>query len=78
MNQLIQLSLGILALILAVPIGLILAHFTKEELKSGKKYFLIICFASAIGAVISLILGKDIFLFAFLFIGIVVSMSLRD
>lgn len=77
MNSIVQLTLGVVALFLAVPIGLFLAHFTKEELKQGKKYFFILCCASAVGAIVSLVLGKDIFLFTFLFMGIVTSISLR-
>ena len=77
MTQIIQFFIGILFLILAIPFGLFLAYFTKEELKSGKKYFLVICSVSAFGAIVSLILMKDIFLFTFLFIGTVAAMSLK-
>ncbi|MBS3092819.1 hypothetical protein J4466_05370 [Candidatus Pacearchaeota archaeon] len=34
--------LSFVILALAVPAGYILRHYTKEELKSGRKYFLVI------------------------------------
>jgi len=60
-----------------VPIGNYLAKLTKEELKSGQKWFKLIIFICLIGAVISLIYRNDIFLFEFLFIAIVTSRSLK-
>jgi hypothetical protein len=77
MQQLYQLLIGIVLLSLGIPIGNILAKVTKEELKSGKKYFKILILASLIGAIVFLIIGNDTLLFSFLFIAIVVSRSLK-
>ncbi len=49
MNNLMNI-LGFIVLALAVPAGYILKHYTKEELKPGRKYFLwlwAICLALA-------------------------------
>ncbi len=64
-------------IMLGVPVGNYLAKFTKEELKSGQKWFKIIIILSLIGAIIGLILGDDILLFSFLFIATVTGRSLR-
>ena len=77
MAETLNLVIGVVILILGVPIGNYLAKLTKEELKSGQKWFKLIIFICLIGAVISLIYRNDIFLFEFLFIAIVTSRSLR-
>jgi hypothetical protein len=75
MQQITQFLIGILVLILGFPIGNFLAKQTKEELKSGQKWFKIILSISLVGAIISLFV-KDILLFSFLFIFIITSRSL--
>ena len=77
MQDIIKIFMGILVIMLGVPVGNYLAKFTKEELKSGQKWFRIIIILSLIGAIIGLILGDDILLFSFLFIATVTSRSLR-
>jgi hypothetical protein len=77
MQELIKIILGIIVLILGIPIGNLLAKYTKEELKAGQKWFFIIILLSFIGAVYSLIIKEDYILFTFLFISLVVSRSLR-
>lgn len=77
MRELYWLLMGIALLILGIPIGNLLAKVTKEELKQGKKYFLLLIIISLIGAVVFLILGNDAILFGLLFITIVTSRSLR-
>lgn len=72
-----ELIIGIGLLILGIPIGLYLSHITKDESKSGQKWFKLVVFASLIGAVISLIIKNDVFLFSFLFIAIVTAMCLK-
>ncbi len=78
MEEVIRLILGILILIMGFPIGSYLAKITKEELKSGKKWFRIIIIVSLIGGFIGLIFGNDILMFSFFFIAIVTSRSLRE
>ena len=78
MDNLIKLTIGIFVLILGFPIGSYLAKQTKEELKSGQKWFKRIIILGFVGAVISLIFQNDILLFSFLFIVIVTSRSLRN
>lgn len=77
MQDIIKILIGILVIILGIPLGNLLAKLTKEELKSGQKWFRIIIILSLIGAIISLILGNDALLFSFLFIAMVTSRSLR-
>ena len=69
--------LGIILLVLGIPIGNVLAKLTKEELKSGQKWFKIIILLSLIGAIVGLALNNDIVLFSFAFIAIVTSRSLK-
>ena len=77
MQTAIKFLIGIGVLILGIPVGNLLARVTKEELKSGQKWFKLIAIACILGAIISLLLREDVLLFTFLFILIVVSRSLR-
>jgi len=78
MQDIIKIPIGIVLLVLGIPIGNFLAKITKEELKTGQKWFKLIIIASLVGSVISLISGNDILLFTFLFIMIVTSRSLKE
>ena len=69
--------IGIAILALGIPVGDLLAKITKEELKAGKFYFKMLIILSLIGAIVFLILGKDVLLFSLLFIAIVTSRSLK-
>jgi uncharacterized membrane protein YfcA len=77
MQEVYKILIGIAVLILGIPIGNILAKNTKEELKEGRKWFLLLILLSLIGAVLNLIFLNDALLFTFLFIAIVSSRSLR-
>jgi len=77
MQQLYEIIIGIVLLALGIPIGNLLAKVTKEELKSGRKFFKILIILSLIGAVIFLILRNDVLLFSLLFIAIITSRSLK-
>jgi hypothetical protein len=77
MEEIFRIGIGILVLILAIPIGSLLAKFTKEELKEGQKWFRLIILISLIGTITSLILRNDYLLFSFLFIIIITSQSLK-
>ena len=77
MQEIFTFLLAILVLILGIPLGDILAKITQEELKPGKKWFLILICLSLIGAIVSLIINKDDLMFSFLFIAIVTSRSLK-
>lgn len=76
MNELINIIIGIVVLILGIPIGSLLAKYTKDELKSGQRWFKLLIIISLIGAVISAVLQNDVLFFGFLFIAIVTSRSL--
>jgi len=76
MQEAIKLIIGIVVLALGIPVGKILAHYTKEELKDGHKWFILIIFISLIGGIASLIFRNDAFMFSFFFIAIVTSGSL--
>ena len=69
--------LAIGVLILGIPIGDFLAKITKEELKSGKKWFKLLIFVSLVSSIISFFIGNDPLFFSFLFIAVVTSRSLR-
>jgi len=69
--------LAIGVLILGIPIGNFLAKITKEELRSGEKWFKILIFVSLISSIISFFIGNDPLFFSFLFIAVVTSRSLR-
>ena len=73
----IELLMGIIVLLFGFPIGNYLAKVTKEELKSGQKWFKLIIIISLLGGFIGLIFGNDIVLFSFFFIAIVTSRSLK-
>jgi len=75
--ELLNIAIGILALLVAFPIGSYLAKITKEELKDGKKWFMLIMITSLICAIVSLILRNDVYLFTFLFISIIALQSWR-
>jgi hypothetical protein len=75
--EFIQIRIAIVFLVLGIPVGNLLAKFTKEELKDGRKWFKLIIMLSLLGAIVLLILGKDALLFGLLFIAIVTSRSLK-
>ena len=77
MLEIVKLGIGILILLLGFPIGSYLARITKEELKSGQKWFKSIIIVSLVGGIIGLIIGNDILLFSFFFIAVVTSRCLR-
>jgi hypothetical protein len=76
MQEIYKLLIGIGVLILGFPIGELLAKNTKEELKDGRKWFILLIILSLIGAILNLIFRNDALLFTFLFIAIVTSRSL--
>ncbi len=76
MQEIYKLLIGIAVLILAFPVGNLLAKMTKEELKQGAKWFRLIVILGLIGGVVGLIIGDDVLLFSFFFIAIVTSRSL--
>lgn len=72
--MLIEIILLIIALA-GFPIGLLIAKFTQEELKAGRKWFKMLAIAAAIALIASLIFASGetlLFLAAsFVFIGLV-------
>ena len=77
MQNIIKILIGIVVLILGIPIGNLLAKFTKDELKTGQSWFRIIVILSLIIGVVGLIIGNDILMFTMFFIAIVTSRSLK-
>ena len=77
MQEWIIYLIGIAVLLLGFPIGHYLAKTTKEELKSGQPLFKLIILISFICAIVSAILRIDTLMFAFLFIVVVTSRSIR-
>lgn len=77
MEEWLRFSIGVIVLLLGIPIGNLLAKYTKEELKQGKRWFRRIIMLSLLGALVSLGFRNDILLFTFLFIAIVTSRSVK-
>ncbi|MCW8965629.1 MAG: hypothetical protein OQK82_02940 [Candidatus Pacearchaeota archaeon] len=77
MNELTILPIAPIILVLGIPIGNLLAKYTKEELKKGQKWFKLMLLISLIGGFIGLIIGNDILMFTLFFIAIVTSRSLK-
>ena len=77
MEEIIRLIIGIFVLAFGFPIGSYLAKITKEELKSGQKWFKLIILVSLIVGFVGLIFGNDILMFSSFFIAIVTSRSLK-
>jgi len=75
--EIINIFIGILTLLLGIPLGNYLAKITKEELKSGQKWFKLIIFVSLVGGFIGLFISKDVLMFSLFFIAVVVSRSLE-
>ena len=73
----LKILIGVIVLILGIPIGNLLAGYTKEELKDGRKWFNLLIFIGLIGGITGLIIGNDSLMFSFLFIAVVSSRSLR-
>lgn len=78
MQEIFKLLIGAGVLILAFPIGTLLARKTKEELKEGRKWFKIIIYIGMIGGVSGLLIGNDVLMFSFFFIALVTSRSLKN
>jgi len=76
MQEIAKIILGIFVLFLGIPIGDFLYRKTKEEIKSGQKWFKIIILIGCLGAIISAVIQNDFLFFSFLFISIVTSRSL--
>jgi len=76
--EIVNLFIGALVLLLGFPLGDYLAKSTKEELKSGQKWFKFLILLGCAGALIGLVYKNDSLFFAFAFIAIVTSRSLRE
>lgn len=55
MESLLQIFIGVILLIISIPAGLLLAHFTQDELKQGRKWFKLIMLTSIIFGIILLL-----------------------
>ncbi len=74
--------IGFIILLLAIPVGFFLKYLTKEEIKSGKKYFKALYLSSLLLAFIILLSPiektlKDSSFFALIFMSIVAYISWR-
>ncbi len=76
MEEGIKILIGIVVLFLGIPLGNLLANQTKEELRSGQKYFRVIVWVGLLGGLVGLIIRDDILMFSLFFIAIVTSRSL--
>jgi hypothetical protein len=76
MKELSVFLIGIFVLLLGVPMGNLLAKWTKEELEDGRKWFKALIIVFLFGGIIGLILKNDGLMFACFFIALVTSRSL--
>jgi len=67
---------AVLILVLAFPLGTLLASRTTEELKEGQKWFKAIFFVSLFMGLFSIFLENEFLVFSFLFIAIISSRSI--
>jgi len=77
MTEIVNLLIGIFVLILGFPLGSYLAKQTKDESRSGQRWFKLIIMMSLIGVLVGLILRNDVLLFSFAFIAIVTNRNLK-
>lgn len=77
MQEIYGILTGICVLFIGFFIGNFLAIITKDELKSGQKWFKTIIAICAIGAIVTLVIGNDVLFFTSLFFMIVTSRSLK-
>ncbi|MBU1894261.1 MAG: hypothetical protein KJ983_00405 [Candidatus Omnitrophica bacterium] len=78
MDELFKILIGLVVLVLGILIGNFLARVTKEELKSGQKWFRLIVIFSLIGGFVGLLFGNDVLMFSLFFIAVVTSRSLKN
>lgn len=77
MLEILKILIGIFVLAFGIPLGNFLARSTKEELHSGRKYFVILTWIGLLGGLVGLILGDDVLMFTMFFIAIVTSRSVN-
>lgn len=77
MEEFIKILIGIFILFIGFPIGNYLAKNTKEELKTGQKWFKLIIIVSLVGGFAGLVIGNDVIMFSLFFIAVVTSRSLK-
>jgi len=77
MTEILKIIIGIFVLVLGIQIGNLLARYTKEELKDGRKWFNLLIFIGLIGGLVGAIIQNDSLMFSFLFIVVVSSRSLK-
>lgn len=58
----------ILLVLLAIPVGILLARLARDELLAGRKWFLILCLLSFLGALVAVVFAKEFIGLALLFI----------
>ena len=83
MNEYLMYLIAVIVLTCGIPIGLMLKKSTKEELKSGKKYFKILWIGCLILAIVAYFIPvnyslKMTVIFSLLFVAIVSFMSWKD
>ncbi len=76
MVSVIKQLVAVLILVLAFPLGSLLASKTTEELKGGQKWFKIVFFVSLFSGLFSIFLENEFLVFSFLFIAIISSRSI--
>ncbi|MCA9487463.1 MAG: hypothetical protein KC516_00715 [Nanoarchaeota archaeon] len=76
MEQIFKLLIGVAVLLLGIPIGSLLARWTKEELKEIQKWIKLLVILGVMGGIVALIFGNDAIMFSCFFVAVVSSRSL--
>jgi len=66
--EIINIILSVVILLLSIPIGFLIAHLTREELRQGRKWFLMIILICLIGLIITLFMSIYYLTLTFAFI----------
>jgi hypothetical protein len=77
MEDVIRIIIGVFALFLGIPVGNLLAHYTKDEMKDGQIWFRLLVLVGIVGGIIGWIIGNDVVMFSLFFISVVSSRSLK-
>jgi ABC-type sugar transport system permease subunit len=76
-NYMLTNLLVVFTLLTAIPVGLLIAWLTKEELRDGQKWFRLIVLLSCAGSVAFLMLKNEIVALSLVYSAIVSYMSVR-
>jgi len=75
MNPL-QIILLIIVSLLGIPVGFLLKKFTKEEMKSGRKWFKLISLAAVLSFIFGVVMGDAVIVVSSIFLFFIAAVPL--